>query len=266
MPFITAKGNRLKSIELGQVPLASPTFQVRRPFGWYEEGTDPESALWVTPPRRKNTPGPGERTDLASVPALFWSLIASYGRQTAPAVLHDSECWKVKVAHKAGEIDSTEALARRNSADRNFRLGLRELDVAPFRAWLMWTFVSFERYQKHSIPKFIGMLGVAFVGFAALIFAPIAAFTLHWPLWITIALLFLPLLTSLVAAPRWIQLVWLSYAGALLFPVVVLQLAAYLPYAGLENLVWVARDRPRKKGSPVLGPTDVKNVKRSMST
>lgn len=265
MPFITAKGNRLHSVELGQVPLASPTFQVRKPFGWYEEGTDPEQALWVTPPRRTNKPGPGERTDLASVPAVFWSLIASYGRQTAPAVLHDSECWKVRVAHKAGEIDASEALVRRHRIDRNFRLGLRELDVAPFRAWLMWTFVSFERYQKHSIPKFLGMLLLALVGLASLVLAPIATFTLHWSLWVTIPMLFLPLLTSLIAAPRWTQLVWLSYAGALLLPVALLQVAAYLPYAGLENLVWVARDRPRQKGSPILGPTDLKNIKRSMA-
>lgn len=263
MPFITADGSRLETVELGQVPLASPTFQVRKKFGWHEEGADASTAVWVTPPRATSRPGPGERTDLASVPAVFWSLIASYGRQTAPAVVHDSECWKIKVDHKEGTIDSKGALARRLIADRNFRLGLRELDVAPFRAWLMWTFVSFERYQKHAIAKFLGMLALAFFGFAVIVFAPIAVLTLGWPLWTAGALLVLPLVTSLIAAPRWLELVWLSYAGALLFPVAALQVAAYIPYNLLENLIWFIIDGRKHRGSPVVGPTDMKNISRS---
>jgi hypothetical protein len=128
----------------------------------------------------------------------------------------------------------------------------------------MWAFVSFERYEKHSIPKFLGMLLLASIGIAAVVFGPIAWFVLGLPPWVALLSAALPVVTSALGGPRWRLLVWASYAGALLLPVALLQVAAYLPYAALENLVWFFVDwLPHRNGSPTIGPVDAKNLKRS---
>src|SRR3954467_7675265 len=70
-----------------------------------QDDTDPTVKLAVLPPRRFlliegfgyrahdgsfwDVPADGVSTDLASVPSPLWSLLASYGRQTRPALLHD---------------------------------------------------------------------------------------------------------------------------------------------------------------------------------
>ncbi len=173
MPFIDSAGGLLRTVELGQVPLYAPTFQLRERIGYYEAGTSPEVVTWAEAHIPDLTPEPGNRTDLASVPVIFWSLIASYGRQTAPAIVHDSECWRIRQL----DVPAVDALAERERADRLFRLGLRELGVAPFRAWLMWTFVSFERYQKHSLARFIGMLALGILGVALVVAGATLALT-----------------------------------------------------------------------------------------
>ena len=89
MPFVDSAGRELTSIELGQVPVTAPTFQLRERIGYVEAGTSPEKITWAEAHIPDIGPSPGNRTDLASVPLVFWSLIASYGRQTAAAVVHD---------------------------------------------------------------------------------------------------------------------------------------------------------------------------------
>ncbi|MBX3100092.1 MAG: DUF1353 domain-containing protein [Salinibacterium sp.] len=266
--FVDSDRAKLTTIELAQVPIAAPTFQLRQTIGYYEGmGEAPPSAeiTWAHRHEPDLHPEPGNRTDLASVPTLFWSLIASYGRQTAPAVVHDSECWKVYSDHQSGLIDSREAVARRVRIDRAFRLGLRELEVAPFRSWLMWTFVSLERYQKHAVAAFVGYLVLAAFGLALIVGAPVAALAFGLPWWVGAVMLTAPLVTSLLGR-QWRVLVWASYAGALLVPVVILQLAAYVPYVLLENVIWFAIDGRKKRGSPVIGPIDVKNIRRASTT
>ncbi len=255
MPFVDSSGRYLKTVELGQVPITAPTFQLRETIGYYEAGMPPETTTWAEAHIPDFEPKLGNRTDLASVPVIFWSLIASYGRQTAPAVVHDSECWRVR---QLG-LPAVDALAERERVDRRFRLGLRELGVSPFRAWLMWTFVSFERYQKHSIPRFVGMLALGILGIALIVFGTIVALS-GTPA--AAALIALPLMTGAIAGRHWILLVWASYAGALMLPVAVLQVAAYLPYFAIENIIWAIIDLPRQKGSPVVGPTDLRNIRR----
>jgi hypothetical protein len=261
MPFIDDEGNLLRSVELGQVPIMAPTFQLRKRIGYHAPGRESE-ITWADAHVPDEHPDAADRTDLASVPAIFWSLIASYGRQTAPAVVHDSECARVQRAQREGKCSAIEALAERKRIDRSFRLGLRELGVAPFRAWIMWTFVSFERYSKHSVPRFVGLLLLAALGLLLVAGAPIA-FALGAP-WLAVGMLLLPLGTSVVAGRQWRLLVWASFAGALLLPVAVLQVAAYLPWAAIENVVWFLVDwLPHRKGSPVVGPVDVKNLSRT---
>jgi uncharacterized protein DUF1353 len=74
-------------------------------------------------------------TDLASVPQLFWWFIASYGRHTRPALLHDHL------------VDQPNIVGRRK-ASHVFRLALRESEVGFVRRWLMWTVVSFATWLK----------------------------------------------------------------------------------------------------------------------
>ena len=261
MPFIDDEGNLLRSVELGQVPIMAPTFQLRKRIGYYAAGRESE-VTWAPAHVPDDHPDSDDRTDLASVPAIFWSLIASYGRQTAPAVIHDSECARVQAAQRSGEYTAAAALADRERVDRAFRLGLRELGVAPFRAWIMWTFVSFERYAKHSVPRFVGMLLLAALGLLLVAGSPVAL-GLGAP-GVAAAMLVTPLVTSLIVRKHWTLLVWASYAGGLLLPVAALQVAAYLPWAAIENVVWFLVDwLPHRKGSPVVGPVDVKNIRRS---
>lgn len=266
--FVNWEREKLTTIELAQVPVAAPTFQLRHSIGYYEgmgEAPPHSEITWAHRHEPDTHPEPGNRTDLASVPSLFWSLIASYGRQTAPAVIHDSECWKVHVDQQSGAIDGREAVARRIHIDRRFRLGLRELEVAPFRSWLMWTFVSLERYQKHAVGAFVGFLLLGALGLVLVAGAPSAVLTFGAPWWAGLLMLLVPLATSAIGG-QWRMLVWASYAGALLLPVVVLQVSAYLPYVLLENLIWFIVDGRRKRGSPVVGPVDVKNIRRASAT
>ena len=81
MPFVDSAGRELTSIELGQVPVTAPTFQLRERIGYVEAGASPEKITWAEAHIPDTAPSPGNRTDLASVPLVFWSLIASYGRQ-----------------------------------------------------------------------------------------------------------------------------------------------------------------------------------------
>ena len=80
--------------------------------------------------------GPFE-TDLASVPPQLWSVIASYGRQTLAAVMHDRLCEEARLT---GE-DGGGALRRR--ADRLFRWALHDSRLSGAEAWLMWSAVWF---------------------------------------------------------------------------------------------------------------------------
>lgn len=72
-------------------------------------------------------------TDLASVPSVFWWLIASYGNHTRATLLHD-----------ALYVDEGEPPVPRSTADRLLLTALREpgQKAGAFRHWLMWAAVS----------------------------------------------------------------------------------------------------------------------------
>ncbi len=76
-------------------------------------------------------------TDLASVPWFLWWFVASYGRHTAAALVHD-------------ELVDT---INRTHADWVFRAALKESGVRFIRRWLMWSAVSFEtRFRTAFMP------------------------------------------------------------------------------------------------------------------
>lgn len=80
-------------------------------------------------------------TDLASVPTVFWALIAPYGRQSPAAILHDQQTGESdRIADPAARIRARVAI------DLRFRRALRSQGVPRLRAHLMWAFVSLQSY------------------------------------------------------------------------------------------------------------------------
>lgn len=75
---------------------------------------------------------PGTRTDLASVPPFLWGFIASYGKHTMAAIVHDVLCDRAK--------ERGDATLRRD-ADRLFRDAMDEAGVPWAKRWVMWAAV-----------------------------------------------------------------------------------------------------------------------------
>src|SRR3954447_23711663 len=115
-----------------------------------QDDTDPTVKLAVVPPRRFlliegfgyrahdgsfwDVPANGMSTDLASVPTPLWSLLASYGRQTRPALLHDhiSDTAETLPGRRA-------AFALRARGDELLRESLAEEGVRSSpRRWTFW--------------------------------------------------------------------------------------------------------------------------------
>jgi hypothetical protein len=115
-------------------------------------GTDfrrPAAAAAAEPERREPIPDdsivvPSDttgETDLASVPPVFWWLVASYGNHTRAVLLHDA-------LYANGE-----APVPRRTADRLLLSALRESPdkAGPFRHWLMWAAVSGFGTMRHRL-------------------------------------------------------------------------------------------------------------------
>jgi hypothetical protein len=77
-------------------------------------------------------------TDLASVPVLFWWLIASYGHQTRAALIHD-------------QLYDDPDPERVDEANLVFRDALAESDVPLLRRWIMWAGVDAAGRWKRGV-------------------------------------------------------------------------------------------------------------------
>jgi hypothetical protein len=249
MPFVDENGAPLRVIRLTQAPQDGHYFQLRSAIGFREhEGGDEENnpTYWAPPHLPSDDPGPDERTDLASVPWLFWSFIASYGRQSAPAIIHDHR------GLLARGLNHADALRQREEDDRLFRVGLRQQHVPLLRSWLMWAFVSVGRFWEDAGGLFVLLVLQSLLGIAAIIFAVIAAFS--QPLWLLLVLA--PAVPALLWGRQARLMIWLAYGGALVAPLVLLQLCAVLPFWLLEVLVRELIDRPfvDREASRQAGP------------
>lgn len=225
MPFERDDGTPLEAIELAQRPADADRFEVR------------EGIVYVDPltGRRYRAPAAGERplphgvTDLASVPSPLWGMIASYGRQSAPAILHDE---RSRVAAALG--DRRAALAQRREDDRVFRTALREQGVPRLRSRLMWAWVSADRERE-----FGGALGWLLLGQVGLgVLLEVAAVVLGvvaGPWWLALAVV------PAVAALPWGRMaplvLVLTYSLAAFGPLIVLQLAALVAFRVVEAAV-----------------------------
>jgi hypothetical protein len=144
-------GNKTPHPELRQID--KDTFKILKSFCYQAPDGDPdEGDVFVVPGEDFQPPSPpvsvheagvlrdvvippdtdGE-SDLASVPPIFWWLIASYGNHTRASLLHD-----------ALYVDEGEPPVPRRTADRLFLGALRESPqkAGHFRHWLMWAAVS----------------------------------------------------------------------------------------------------------------------------
>lgn len=72
----------------------------------------------------------GFRTDLASVPRIFWALLPPNGVYENAAVVHDAYC--VRLAAGDSPISS-------HDVDGLFRRVMREAGVGLITRWVMWT-------------------------------------------------------------------------------------------------------------------------------
>lgn len=86
-------------------------------------------AIWERPGDRLSLFIPaGFKTDLASIPRIFQSIVPKLGHHIRPAIVHDY-CY---------EFDT--GLSRRE-ADEMFREGMKNTKVNWLRRWAMWTAV-----------------------------------------------------------------------------------------------------------------------------
>jgi hypothetical protein len=142
-------------------------------------------------------------------------------------------------------------LDRAESDDRLFRVALRHQKVPLLRAWLMWAFVSVERYLLYARLRGALLILQAGVGVAMIYTCAALAFASPW--WL------LALTVPGVAAAAWGRryslMLWLTYGFALLVPLTLLQLCSLAPYWLLELLVREAIDRPFVDPNP--GPVGV---------
>lgn len=217
MPFRTDDGRDLDELLLAQRPADGYRFELRAGFVY----DDPASER--TYPVRA-----GRATDLASVPMALWGFIASYGRQSAPAVLHDD---RSAVAAELG--DHAAALAQRREDDRVFRTALREQRVPLLRAWIMWAWVSADREREFGGAAGVLLVAQAVLGGLVVVGASVAAF---WqPAWLAVALV------PVIAALPWGRLapivLLLTFTIGVLGPFIVLHVVAVVPFRLVETLV-----------------------------
>jgi len=211
MPFIDSAGAPLDGVELLYRPASVRLFQLERGFAWIDPRDGSRTDIPAHDLARPAT-DPNNSTDLASVPSFLWGLVASYGHQTLPAILHDA------LSDRADEAPPAQQLAVRRAADDAFRVALGESGVAPLRAAAMWTVVSMQRYVRFR-PALGAILVVQVVLGALMVIAAVVLGALGHPLLLLIGL-----------APALLGLLWGrtaavpiagSYLGALYSPLIV---------------------------------------------
>jgi hypothetical protein len=231
MPFLDADGSPLPPLALSY--LGDRLFRVEQPFRW----VDPRDGASFEVPA-------GQLTDLASVPSFLWGLVASYGHQALPAILHDA------LSDRADHAAPAERNAVRRDADLRFRRALVESGVTVLRARTMWTAVALNRYAVFRMPIAILLFVQAIVSIVAIVGAVVLAALGH-PWW----LLLLPA-PAVLAVPWWRDAdlaLCAAYLGALYLPLVVAAaLSSTVEYL-VALVVWLADGR--RGPGPRPGPT-----------
>jgi uncharacterized protein DUF1353 len=242
------------------------TFQLVRGFA-YQHGTDPV----IEVDRHKlneSYSAPNNSTDFASVPSLFWWLIASYGHHTRAALIHD-QLW--------------EDVPNRKRANLIFRDALAESSVAFLRRWIMWTgvdagrrwalgslrrlaliaeavmvlafFVSFAFWAQPWIWSSLGWIwDIIETGFGWP-WGELDALRDHWPSRIELGSGGLPLVIFGVGVAVWWQRWLLATLGlGLVLPPLIPELIARLTLFLLEIPFWIGHRLGKGDDSPIPSP------------
>lgn len=245
MPFITVDGRPLEGVPL--LYRMGRDFQVTEPFAY----RDPRDGSTVTVPAHdlSRPPTEGNSTDFASVPPFLWGLIANYGPQTLPAILHDA------MVEDARRAPAAERLARRRAADDLFRVALVDNGIHLLRARVMWAAVGLESRLRHG--GGLGRLLVAQVAVGALwliaatVLAIVGAGGLGAWWLVTLAA------PALLAAPWGTSsglVIAATYLAALYAPLVLGAFLASHTEGLIALVVWVVAGRrgPRPQAEPTL--------------
>lgn len=252
MPFTSVGSDERPTIHLQ--PVTETRFRLLTPFRY----VDRSGAIHEVPRHEPPTPSSTARhvytdqdsTDLASVPPLLWGMLASYGRHTLPALLHDHQCVV------AARYPSPARFAARRDADRIFRESLREEGVEWFRRWLFWAGVSIGRYGSHRRLGLFALVGHLVVAWVLIALSLVAAADDGASGLVRIGL---PLAGagSLALAGLWRDDWPLVVVGILAGPVAAASLVATAVFAFAlrlpDILVWVVR-LVRRRGAGVVGP------------
>jgi hypothetical protein len=246
MPFFDEHGEPLTRIFLVQ---RSPRcFQLVRPISFLEAGRE-ESERVRVPAHDINAPAVGDNaTDLASVPTFLWGLIASYGRQTSAALLHDH------LSDEASSADPATGIRRRREADRLFGVALLESGVPRLRAWVMRAYVSIDKYVQFR--RWQALLMVAHVALGVLsIYAAIGMAVGWWPgaPWWMLALVGAPAVSTALWWRDAVAMLVIIYTGVFLVPFMIVAALGQVVLLVLEGTVWLATGA--RAPAPVIGPT-----------
>jgi hypothetical protein len=205
-------------------------FQLAEPIYYRRRG----AIVVVTVRPHDLTRGPKcNSSDLASVPTFMWSLVASYGRQSAPALLHDQRMVETST------LPPRAALRQRWTYDEEFRQALLETDVAQLRARLMWAAVSAENFWSHT--PVLGKLLLASIaaGGLAVLAGAVLAFATGSPVTAAAGVAVAAVLAALWGR-HWPVTATLSFAAGIFGPLLAAVWAGQLLLWLCETLWWLA--------------------------
>lgn len=162
----------------------------------------------------------GTETDLASVPSFLWWFVASYGRHTLPAVMHDHLVVKGM------------SFRDRSEADRLFLEALEDRHIGWWRRRIIWSAVTFATLFRCAWPLFLLSVLQVLAGLFALT-VPLwsSAFGISPWLWTA-----LPILASLLWWTRAPAIALATYVGPFLAPACISVLVTIL-VSSIPNVV-----------------------------
>jgi hypothetical protein len=163
------------------------------------------------------------------VPPWLWWFVASHGKHTRAALLHDHL------------IDLPDVPDER--ADRLFRVALEESDVHFVRRWLMWTAVSLATVKRRHGRLVIGLFALNLLGFLGA-----ATWSVVGPEWLWVVAAGLGLVGFAWGPRRWP----LSVLGACIVavPTLVIGIVYVVNYVVDELVHAVTGGRPPEFGQP----------------
>ncbi|MFD4669992.1 DUF1353 domain-containing protein [Lentzea sp. NPDC058450] len=174
MPFFKEE-NSVEAADVVLKVVGDKTFRLTKPF-WYTYCKDVN--------KRYRYEGDGVQinahvdpatTDLASVPTFLWGVLASYGRQLLPALLHDQRCEDVRKALKCCRF------RMRSQADHEFHRALRDVGVGRMRRRVFWVGVALGKYWAYGRARcLLLLLPHVLIGLAGLAGLVASLLGFHW--------------------------------------------------------------------------------------